>query len=211
MESSFRLAALPLIDALEAAGLDTTDFGEFGWAMGSTFDCARATPIILDWLSRIADPRVKGAMVMSLFRQKAAQGEGARRLIAEFHRPDYETDGSLRCSIGSTLATIAGPSDADAIIEILRERRHGTARQMFCDALLRTRDPRQVAVLIELIDDDDVAGHAIAALRQGTSRRQVPEPELVKPKLQALLGRPSASGFAKRQARSALKAIARPS
>jgi hypothetical protein len=44
-------------------------------------------------------------------------------------------------------------------------------------------------VLIELIDDDELAGHAIAALRQCTYRRRVPQPDRVRPKLEALLTR----------------------
>jgi hypothetical protein len=85
---------------------------------------------------------------------------------------------------------------------------------MFCDALVRTRDPRRVDVLIELTDDDRLAGYAIAALRECTYRRRVPQPERVRPKLEALLSRGASSligsgpsPFAKRQAWNALKAI----
>jgi hypothetical protein len=102
------------------------------------------------------------------------------------------------------LATLAGPADADAIIEILRDRSGGTARQMLCDALSRTKDPRRVAVLIDLIDDDDVAGHSILALRR-MGRGTLPEPERMRPKLEALLERASATEFGQRQARAALK------
>lgn len=78
---------------------------------------------------------------------------------------------------------------------------------MFCDALVRTRDSRRIDVLIELIADDAVAGHAIVALRQCGFRRRVPEPERAKPLLLALLARPTATVFAKPQARKALTAI----
>ena len=37
---------------------------------------------------------------------------------------------------------------------------------MLCDALSRTKDPRRVDVLIDLIGDDIVAGQAILALRR---------------------------------------------
>jgi hypothetical protein len=117
----------------------------------------------------------------------------------------------LKWAIGNTLATLARPEDANAIIAILRERGHGRSRQMFCDALVRTRDPRRVDVLIELIDDDDLAGHAIVALRQCGYRRRLPEPARVRPKLESVLRRPQASVLAKRQARSALAAIERAS
>ena len=201
----FQREAQPLLDALEAAGLGTVDFGQFGALSHTTFDFERAAPIIVDWLPRIDDPDVKETMVRSLAGQPAARGEGARRLLAEFNRPEYESHVGLRWAIGSTLATLAGPSDADAIIEILRESRHGIARQMLCDALVRTRDHRRADVLLDLIDDDDVAGHAISALRRISDRDRVAEHML--PKLEAVLARSSATPNAKRQARSAMKAL----
>jgi HEAT repeat protein len=198
------IEAQPLLAALEAEGIDTVDFGVFGPASYTSFDFARAAPILVAWLPRVDDPAVKGAMVASLARRPAARGEGARRLVQEFRRPEYADNFSLRWAIADTLATIAGPADADGIIELLRDRSGGRARQMLCDALVRTRDARRVDVLIELIADDDVAGHAISALRR-IGRGTVPQPERVRPMLEALLARPSATEFSQRQARAALK------
>ena len=195
--------AEPLVVALEAAGIDTVDFGLFGEASFTTFDFERAAPILIDWLPRIEDPGVKEAMVRSLTGQRRARGEGARRLIVEFTRPAYAENDSLRWAIGNALATLAGPADADAIIETLRDRSGGRSRQMLCDALSRTKDPRRVDVLIELIDDDSVAGHAILALRR-IGRGHLPLPERMRPMVDALLARPSATEFGRRQARAAL-------
>jgi hypothetical protein len=172
-------------------------------------------PVIIEWLPLVEDAKVKEAMVRTLAGQRAsgpagqraAQGEGARRLLAEFRRPEYADASSLRWTIGDAMASLAGPADADAIIEILCDRANGHAREMFCDALVRSRDARRVDVLIELIDDDDVAGHAISALRRSAHQRQVPEPERVRSKLEAVIARPSATSFGKRMARSALKAM----
>jgi HEAT repeat protein len=201
------IEAQPLLTALAAAGVDPIDFGRFGWASFSQFDFKRAVPVIIEWLPLADDPKVKEAMVRSLAGQPAAQGEGARRLLAEFRRPEYADASSLRWTIGDAMASLAGPADADAIIEILCDRANGHARQMFCNALVRSRDARRVDVLIELIDHDDVAGHAISALRRTSSGRRVPQPQRVRPKLEALIARPSATPFGKRMARGALKAM----
>ncbi|HXV03822.1 MAG TPA: hypothetical protein VFP24_09650, partial [Gaiellaceae bacterium] len=83
---------------------------------------------------------------------------------------------------------------------------HGTARQMLCDALKRTKDPRAPDVLIELIDDDDVAGHAILALRLYGPKTSLPHLRRARSKLEAVLDRPTATPFGKRQARAALSA-----
>jgi hypothetical protein len=101
--------AKPLQDALEAAGVDPSDFGAFGWASFSRFDFQRAAPILIDWLPRVSDRHVTEAMVRSLGDQQAAQREGTRRLIAEFRRPEYADDDGLKWAIGSTIATIAPP------------------------------------------------------------------------------------------------------
>jgi HEAT repeat protein len=199
--------AEPLVAALEAAGIDTVDFGQFGEASFTTFDFDRAVPILVDWLPRVEDPGVKHAMVASLAGRRSARGEGTRRLIEEFRRPEYADDDSLRWSIGDALATLAGPADADAIMEILCDPSGGWARQMLCDALSRTKHPRRVDVLIDLIGDDTVAGHAILALRR-IGRGALPQPERMRPMLEELLARPSATEFGQRQARAALKKAA---
>jgi hypothetical protein len=65
-------------------------------------------------------------------------------------------------------------------------------------------DERGVGVLIGLIDDDDVCGHAIAAIRALGPKSSVPYLRRARPRLEAVLARPTASRFAKRQARRAL-------
>jgi HEAT repeat protein len=196
----------PLVIALEAAGIDPIDFGIFGAASFSTFDFERAAPVLVEWLPRVADPDMKEAMVRSLAGQRSARGEGTRRLIEEFGRKEYAEESGLRWAIGNTLATLASPADADGIIQLLRDRSGGMARQMLCDALSRTKDPRRVDVLIDLISDDSVAGHAILALRR-FGRGTFPRPERTRPMLEALLARPSATAFGKRQARAALMSL----
>ncbi len=81
--------AQPLLDALAGASVDPTDFGAFDWASFSTFDFGQAAPIIIEWLPRVLDMDVKYAMVRSLADQRAARGEGTRRLLAEFVRPEH--------------------------------------------------------------------------------------------------------------------------
>jgi hypothetical protein len=81
------------------------------------------------------------------------------------------------------------PEDADAIIYILRDHTHGRSREEFCYALVCTRNPRRVDVLIE-IDDDHIVGPAIVALRKSGKRGRLPEPGRVRLKLEALLRRP---------------------
>jgi hypothetical protein len=79
---------------------------------------------------------------------------------------------------------------------------------MLCDALKRKKDPRAPDALIELIDDDDDAGHAISALRSYGPRTSLPYLRTAHQKLEATLTRRTASPLAKRQAQKALERLA---
>jgi HEAT repeat protein len=199
----FLAAARPMLDELTRAGVDVADFGLFTSLRPITFDFARAAPILIRWLPRMDSAAVVESIARSLHGQRDAAGEGARQLIAAYRRMS-DSESSTRWAIASALSTLVGPADADDVIALLRDRRSGIARQMLCDALTRTRDPRAPEVLIELIDDDDVNGHAILALRRIGNWRAMPLPERSHPKLSAVLERPGAGDFAKSQARKAL-------
>lgn len=46
------------------------------------------------------------------------------------------------------------------------DRRFGRAREMLVEALAKMKDRRAPLLLVELLDDEDVAGHALHALRK---------------------------------------------
>jgi len=158
-----------MFEELEDAGIDTSGFGHFGSAPGlgigpSKFDYGRAAPILLRWLPQIEDPRKRESIIRSVTGEAEARANGgAQAMIDEFRRS--ADDRNLAWAAGNALSTLAGPSDADAIIGLLCDRRFGTGREMLCDALKRTKNPRAPQVLVELLDDDDINGHAISALR----------------------------------------------
>ncbi len=204
----FLEAAGPMLRELEAAGIDTRDFGLFTSLRPTTFDYARAAPILIEWLPRMVEPAVVDSIARSLTGQPAARGEGSRRLISAFLLMSLDDEAGVAWAIGNVLATVAGPGDADDLIELVRDPRHGSARQMLCDALARTKDARAASVMVELIDDDEVNGHAILALRRLGRWKTIPEEGRARPRLRRLLERPSAGEFARNQAQKALQVIA---
>ena len=142
-------------------------------------------------------------------RHLTAEPEAERRgaagiLIGEFERAE---DASLKWAIGNALSTVATRDVADGLIGLLQDRRHGAAREMLCDALRRTKDPRAPEVLIELVDDDDVGGHAILALRLYGPRSSLPHLRRAEPKLLQVLGDEGVSPFTRRQADKALERL----
>jgi HEAT repeat protein len=52
----------------------------------------------------------------------------------------------------------------DDIIELVENKAYGIARQMLAISLGNMKSPKAVSVLIELLNDPDVDGHAIMAL-----------------------------------------------
>jgi hypothetical protein len=101
---------------------------------------------------------------------------------------------------------------ADDLVELITDPRHGRAREMLCDALTRTKDSRAPDVLIELIDDDDVAAHAILALRRHGPKSSLPHLRRARSSLMPFSsGRPRAcSRGVRRTGRSSVSETCRP-
>ena len=167
------------------------------------FDFEAAVPVLVEWLPRVETALVKERIVRSLTGEKAATPLALEPLVAEFRRAD---DDGLKWAIGNALATLADDSIADELVELARDRRHGRSREMLMDALARTKDERALDALIELVDDDDVAGHAISALRRLGPKSSLPYLERARPALE----RQAAEGvwpIARSQATKALERL----
>jgi HEAT repeat protein len=193
---------------LEARGIDTTDFGLFSSVAPVAFDYAAAAPILIEWLPRVTDPSLKETIARSLTGIRTDKADAAKAIVAEFRAASGSDEFGVKWAYANALATIADAEIADDLLELIVDRRHGRARQMLCDALKRTGDPRGPGVLIDLIDDDDVSGHAISALRSLGPKRSLPFLAQAQPKLEAVLTRETATDFSRRQARKALDRLA---
>jgi hypothetical protein len=154
--------------ALAAEGVDPADFGRFvnrgvpGVIEPSTFDAERATPVLLAWLPRVRDRRLKEAIVGHL-KTKAAKGVAVAPLADEFRRAH---DDALRWQIGDVLRSVATPKDHDVILALAEDPRYGASRQMLVDSLWRVKSRGAEQVLTNALADPDVALHAGSALRR---------------------------------------------
>jgi HEAT repeat protein len=197
---------------LERAGIDVGGFGEFisrslpAASEASTFDYERAMPILIKWLPLVKTSALKEVIVRGMTGEPSARGEGAKVLLVEFRRAPAD-EASLKWAIANALSTLADPSLADDLIELLQDPDQGPARQMLCEALHRTKDPRAPDVLIGLISDPDVSGHAIAALRDYGPKTSAPYLEKARPALEKVLLDSSATALAQRMARQSLERL----
>ncbi len=171
--------AAPIISELQEAGYGIRSLDELRLS-GTRY--TSAVPILLKWLSRISAADVKESIVRTLS-VPWAKPLAAKPLIQEFHSVPKDAH-LLRWAIGNALEVIADDSVSDDIITIVSDPANGIARQMFVLALSKVRNPKAIEVLINLLKDDEVAGHAIEALGKlkATGAKPVIEKFLVHPK-----------------------------
>jgi HEAT repeat protein len=125
-----------------------------------------AVPVLLRWLARATDSDVKENIVRALSVPWAGPA-AARALIEEFRRVDTTATAGgtgLRWAIGNALEVVGDDSVFDELVDLVRDRTYGKARQMVVLGLGKSKDPRAAGELITLLDDDDVSGHAVKAL-----------------------------------------------
>jgi len=121
-----------------------------------------AIPILLKWLPRVQNYDIKEDIARTLS-VPWAKPEAAPDLVREFLTADASQD-SYKWAIGNGLSIVADDTVADDIIKLATDRRHGNTRQMLAIALGNMRDPRVFKVLVDLLKDTDVCGHAVMGL-----------------------------------------------
>ena len=132
-----------------------------------------AIPVLLELLPSVTDRRAKEGIVRALSVRNAGKPV-AEALIAEM-RTCVE-DETVGWAIGNALSIVVAPSDGlfDELAELSLEESLGAARQMLADALIKTKDPRAFDVLIKLLSQEDMTGHALFALGALKSPRAEP-------------------------------------
>jgi HEAT repeat protein len=82
-------------------------------------------------------------------------------LISEFKRTQSE---EVRWAIANGLAVTVDDAAFEQLAALATDRKYGKAREMLTLALGNCHNPRAVEVLISLLADGQVVGHAVMAL-----------------------------------------------
>jgi hypothetical protein len=189
-----------LIRDLRNAGADVSNVWDL---VNRKAQYRAAVPVLLDWLTHL-DQRAAGGERAKLreglvraLTVPAARPSAAPALINEFRNSEDATGLGIRWVIGNALSVVADDSVFDEVESLARDRSFGKARQMVVVGLGRSKDPRAVPLLVELLNDEDVAVHALKALAQlkPSGVRAAVEPLLDHP--QALLRREAKKALAK--------------
>ncbi len=198
-QEDYQRAAEPVLAELAGAGFPVDTIGEL---RQRGVDYRRAVPILLHWLPTMSDRSVKLDIIHALG-SKWARPAAARPLAEEFLRtvPDHDPPGdSVRWAIGDALEVVADESVLDELLGLATDRQHGSERGFVVVALgnmARMRE-RVVPVLLDLLDDDDVAGYAVMAL----GKLQVQE---ARPAVERFLEHPAS--WVRKEAKKALSKI----
>jgi hypothetical protein len=160
--------AAPVLADLRRAGFWVDAVGDLHRPPVHNYEAA--IPILLSWLPRINDRWVKEDIVRTMT-VKWARPAAAAPLILEYERADSlglepRHAHGLKWAIGNALEVVADDSVFDDVARLAQDQRHGKSREMVVAALGNMKDPRATDVLVALLDDDQVAGHALWGLRK---------------------------------------------
>lgn len=185
--------AAPLFAELSAAGYPVQSLD----LLAQSNACKGAVLILVKWLPKITNPRVKESIVRALS-VPWAEGVAERDLVAEFRNIPFGENHSLKWAIGNALEVLSNDAVFDDLAQLVQDKRHGTTRQMLVMALGKKKNPKAVNVLLGLLDDEDVVGHALIALRKLNAVE-------ARPRILPLLKHPKA--WVRREAKKALNKI----
>ena len=148
-----------LLQEVRCKGIEVSEINELIKISNEHKD---VVPILLRHLQDIDDGDDKEFLVRCL----GVHGftEASQPLIQEFYKSRKLT---FKWTIGNTLSIIQDKNILSELVKIVQEKEHGISRQMFVVSLGKFKNDRNVKdVLISLLKDDDVAGHAIIAIRK---------------------------------------------
>lgn len=172
-------AAAPLVAALREEGFQVEWVADL---FNQKMDYRPVVPMLLHWLPKMNNTDVKEDIVRALT-VKWAKPQAARPLVEEFRKASPSEDMGLRWAIGNALATVSDDSILNELVELATDASYGRSREMVAIALGNLRNPQATEVLIDLLDDPEIAGHALIAL--GKLR-----PKEAKPRIERMLNDP---------------------
>src|SRR6266536_2792238 len=137
--NTYQMAAHQVLDALKAIGLDIQLIEDLR-RQGHDYD--QGVPLLLDWLPRIADAKVKEDVVRTLSVPRAKPDAGPV-FIAEFKKATERPGSStLLSALAEGLPVVGDESLFDDIAAILENRKYGKGRALLAGTVARMDSSR---------------------------------------------------------------------
>lgn len=130
---------------------------------------SQAIDVLINHLRKGYHDRIKEGIIRALT-VKEARGKAANSLIIEYDRTPKEKE-NLRWVIGNAIATTMTSADVPWIFETVLDKTNGVSRGQLVLALGTVKTEQSEDILIYLLDDDEVAPQALAALGKLKSKK----------------------------------------
>ncbi len=164
--------AKPVEDELISAGFDIRWISDL---FNKRLDYRNAIPILIRWLPIVENQDVKEEIVRALSVPWARGTEAPGLLVNEFRKRDHNS--GLRWAIGNALSVVADDYQCNDILELIQDKGYNSAREMLVIALGNMNKSNVEPFLMNLLDDEDLVGFAIIALRKIKSEKALPHLE----------------------------------
>jgi HEAT repeat protein len=183
-----------IVAALREQGLAVSSVWDL---VNTTDDYSEFAPVLVTMLSRTADYDVKEGIVraLSLKRFRPLAFEALMSTLEDLFDDMSPRADTLKWAIGNALWAQATKADGEHLTSLLRREEAGGARQMIALAIGRIKHRAAVPLLIRLLKDPEIAGHAASALGKMN-------PQEAEDALRQLVE--SSKGYAKKEAGKAL-------
>jgi HEAT repeat protein len=157
-----------------------------------------AIPILVNFLNsdELSSNRIIEGIIRALG-VKEAIGIANKPLLRLYNRTK-DKDTPYLWAIGNTMTIIISEEDIDEVIKIITDKSNGMSRQMFVLALGNIPSEKSEDVLIQVLNDDEIAPHALEALGKLKSKK-------ARDKISELTNHPKS--LIKKEAKKALKKI----
>lgn len=193
----------------EKAGIDIkkiTDDGIPNFFRLPVDEYKRCIPIMVDWLKKHPDEKWSGVVrdLTTTYAKKQAYP-----FFIEQFKNEYNSDDWLdhKWVLGNALEVFMGDDILPEVLPLVTQKKYKKARRMLVMGLGKIKKPenrnRVIPVLLKLLSETDVVGHAIFAL--GKLRSQRAKPYLIP--FAEYTGKDGVKRYWKREAINALKKI----
>ncbi|WP_412872451.1 HEAT repeat domain-containing protein [Curtobacterium flaccumfaciens] len=127
-----------------------------------------AVPTLLEWLRKARTPMLQRAVAHTLT-NPSAKGTAMPALVEAFR--NFTDEAGTRWAVGNSIETAYVDTYFDDVAALALDPQYGRARQMVALALGKSKRPEAVDVLLQLMDDHDISGHAVFALSKRPNPR----------------------------------------
>lgn len=149
----------PVVNDLRAIGYDINDIQDLRCS-GRKYDSA--IDVLIKWLPKVRHTNVKWEIVSVLAAPWAKRVLPA--LLTEFETVDPPEPMDIRWTIGNAIGRLADDSVFDQIVALANNPKYGHDRGEIVLSLHKMKRPGVDQILMDLLRDPDVNGHALEAL-----------------------------------------------